>query len=149
MSLDVVSRLMCHLWSLAGADRPLFLNVDRQGGRMHYRETLQRLMPEASLKILDETDANSAYGLADGSRTATISFTVDCEQQHMSVALASMISKYLRELFMTLLNRFWLRHLPDIKPTAGYYADGTRYLREILPVAEQMGIAASWVRRER
>ena len=31
-----------------------------------------------------------------------------------------MASKYLRELAMRPFNEFWSRHVPELKPTAGY-----------------------------
>ena len=49
----------------------------------------------------------------------------------MAVAYASMISKYLRETLMRRFNAFWKTHLPDVEPTAGYYNDGLRFLKDI------------------
>jgi hypothetical protein len=59
----------------------------------------------------------------------------------MAVALASMLSKYLRETLMRRFNSFWARHIPEVTPTAGYYGDGSRFLRDIEPTRRQMGIA--------
>ena len=39
------------------------------------------------------------------------------------MALASMLAKYLREVFMRQFNRFWLGHVDGLKPTAGYPGD--------------------------
>jgi hypothetical protein len=51
-----------------------------------------------------------------------------------------MLSKYLREALMRRFNAFWQRHLPDLEPTAGYYGDGTRFLRDIKPIRKQLAI---------
>jgi hypothetical protein len=59
----------------------------------------------------------------------------------MAVALASMLSKYLREVLMRRFNAFWAKHLPAVAPTAGYYNDGTRFLRDIDLTRKQLGIA--------
>jgi hypothetical protein len=42
-----------------------------------------------------------------------------------------MTSKYLRELFMEMLNTYFQKHLPDVPPTAGYYQDGRRFLNDL------------------
>jgi hypothetical protein len=57
------------------------------------------------------------------------------------VALASMIAKYVRELHMARLNRFFTGHMPELKPTAGYFTDARRYLREIAPVIDELGLS--------
>ena len=58
----------------------------------------------------------------------------------MSVALASMLSKYLREGLMRRFNAFWRQYLPDVAPTAGYYGDGQRFLQDIDAKRREMGI---------
>ena len=49
----------------------------------------------------------------------------------MPVAMASMLSKYTRELFMDRLNAWFIGHQSDLKPTAGYAQDGKRFLDDI------------------
>ena len=41
---------------------------------------------------------------------------------------------------------FWARHVPGLKPTAGYPGDAARYLEAIRPAAQRLGIteAALW-----
>ena len=58
-------------------------------------------------------------------------------------ALASMAAKYVRELLMLRLNRFFQDRLPQLKPTAGYHGDARRYVTEIKPVMEQLGVSRS------
>ena len=47
------------------------------------------------------------------------------------MAWASMLCKYVRELCMRALNGFWSRQVHGLKPTAGYYQDGKRFLADI------------------
>jgi ribonuclease HII len=61
--------------------------------------------------------------------------------EHFTVALASMISKYVRELLMREFNRYWLTHVPGLKPTAGYPLDAGRYYESIRPAMAKLGIA--------
>jgi ribonuclease HII len=62
------------------------------------------------------------------------------ETHCMSVALASMLSKYLREALMRRFNAFWRQYLPDVTPTAGYYNDGQRFLQDIDVTRRELGI---------
>jgi ribonuclease HII len=68
-----------------------------------------------------------------------VQFHVGAEQ-FLSVALASMVSKYLRELAMQAFNEFWRRHVPDLRPTAGYPTDARRFKQAIEPMCKQLGI---------
>jgi len=65
------------------------------------------------------------------------------------VALASMVSKYVRELLMREFNAFWQQHVPGLKPTAGYPGDAARFFAAIRPAAVQLGIPEDvlWRRR--
>ena len=69
-----------------------------------------------------------------------IIFCEKAEAQCMPVAIASMLSKYLREALMRRFNAFWQRHLPQVTPTAGYYGDGERFLHDIDVKRKELGI---------
>ena len=137
---DVTCRLVMNLWQRLGPDDRLRLCVDRQGGRKRYLPALQRVFPHCQTKVLDESETSSGYLLADRGRRMELHFVVGGEQQHLTVALASMVSKYLRELFMEAFNGFWQPHVPNLAPTAGYYTDGRRFFGEIQPAARRLGI---------
>ena len=66
--------------------------------------------------------------------------SVDADEHHLPVALASMLAKYLREVSMACFNAYWQRRLPSLRPTAGYYTDARRFLSEIEPVVAQGGL---------
>jgi len=145
MLFDVTGRLIAFLWRKTPGSLRIF--VDRHGGRMRYLSALQRLFPGRRFKVLDETSTFSAYRVADERRSMEISFSVSADAGHLPVALASMLSKYLRELFMVMLNRFWAGLIPDIVPTAGYYVDGRRFFREVQPELRRLGLQEHWLRR--
>jgi len=115
--------------------------VDRQGGRTHYLSELQLAFPGAFVRIVAESEAVSRYRLERDGSNLTLSFVRESEKRHLPVALASMLAKYVRELHMLRLNRFFVGHMPELKPTAGYVEDARRYLREIDPLVRNLGIS--------
>lgn len=114
--------------------------VDRQGGRISYRRQLQMTWPEAHIRIVAESAEMSRYRLDRAGSLLTISFHRESEGRHLPVALASMTAKYVRELHMARLNRFFIGHMPELKPTAGYVQDGRRYLQDIAPLIDELGL---------
>jgi ribonuclease HII len=105
--------------------------VDRQGGRAHYRANLQRSFPDLDLRIVQEGDEVSTYEMRRGSRLVRLSFEVKADDLHLPVALASMVSKYIRELLMECMNNYFVALDANLKPTAGYWKDGTRFVEEL------------------
>ena len=61
----------------------------------------------------------------------TIRFEVEADGNHMPAALASMVSKYTRELYMHVFNEYWTHQVSGVRPTAGYYTDAKRWLGEM------------------
>ncbi len=105
--------------------------IDKHGGRSHYREQLQKMYPDSQMKILKESDTTSSYQMAAGTKSMKIHFLAKGDQRQLPIALASMASKYLRELYMETLNNYFIGLWPDLKPTAGYYQDGKRFLADL------------------
>ena len=62
-----------------------------------------------------------------------ISFLVEADGNSLPVALASMLSKYLREIFMGQFNAWFQEQQPGIKPTAGYPVDSHRFWQDAEP----------------
>ncbi|MBN1553181.1 MAG: hypothetical protein JXA11_00430 [Phycisphaerae bacterium] len=147
-AFDVTCRLLMHLWRTPDED-DLRVIVDRQGGRVRYRVPLQRVFDGCSLKILDETETRSAYEIRWGRRRMEVSFEVGGEGKSPAVALASMLSKYTRELFMEQFNAFWGKQVENLAPTAGYYVDGRRFYEQIEPAMRRLGVDPHWVYRVR
>jgi len=148
-SFTFVAGHLMHVWERYGEHRPTVV-VDRQGGRTRYREVLSQSMPGVRVDVIEETSTCSAYVLRDESdqgRSMRVSFRVDAEEAHMPVALASMVSKYTRELLMARLNNYFVSRVPDLKPTAGYAKDGKRFLEELAPHLPGMGLLDQSLRR--
>jgi len=109
----------------------LHIVIDRQGGRMHYRQNLQRMFPDMDLAIIRESPVVSSYELKAGEETMRVHFVVSADQQYLPVSLASMVSKYLREVLIGCMNRYFTGFNPNIKPTAGYWEDGLRFIEDL------------------
>jgi hypothetical protein len=119
----------------------LTIVCDQQGGRRHYGHLLRVMFNEWSLEVVDESDHRSEYRLIQDGHATRLIFMEKAEGQSLPTAAASMISKYLREAMMRRFNAFWLSHLPSLEPTAGYYTDGLRFLRDIQQKRTELGIA--------
>jgi ribonuclease HII len=113
----------------AGDD--LQIIVDRQGGRVHYRKSLQRMFSDMKLKILRESPATSSYELQADGGAMRIHFVVGGDERYLPVSLASMVSKYLRELLVGNINRYFIGLSAELKPTAGYWKDGLRFIKDV------------------
>jgi hypothetical protein len=131
-----------------GGDLMCFL-VDKHGGRNSYAAMLQHALPDGMVLVREEGCQRSLYHVVGLRRPMRLTFQPRADSGHLCVALASMFSKYLRELLMLEFNRFWQTHVPDLKPTAGYPGDSARYYATIRPVAERLGVpdVALWRRK--
>jgi hypothetical protein len=139
------------------SDRPLVIHCDRQGGREHYAQLLRLMFEDWGLDVIRELDGHSEYllhhpmaaGTSAGVPPVRVIFREKAESQSMAVALASMLSKYVREGLMRRFNRFWKNHLPEVAPTAGYYGDGARFLQDIEAKRRELGIPDELLIRSR
>lgn len=147
-SFTFVAGHLQSIWDRHGESGP-WVVVDRQSGRTRYRALLAELFPEALLTILREDDTSSVYRLEqdrDG-RRMTISFEVDAEPRHLPTALASMASKYTRELMMHRFQSWFTARAPDVRPTAGYALDARRFWQAIRPHLPALDIEPDRLRR--
>jgi len=115
--------------------QPMRACVDRQGGRTHYASALTTSFDCRNLHIVAESDTLSAYRFDGSTGRRRIEFITEGETHELPIALASIVSKYIRELFMLAFNRYWTSKVEGLKPTAGYYQDAQRFLRDIEPAA--------------
>jgi len=129
-------------------DEGLFL-YDKQGGRNAYGPLLLPRFPDYGFLVEYESRAESSYQLLSKGRRHTHRFTMKGDDKHFPIALASMCSKYIRELFMREFNSFWLQHRPDLRPTAGYYTDAQRFLAETEELRRALGIEDGTLIRSR
>lgn len=133
-TLDLLCPLVNEL-----ADQPVRVVCDKHGGRNRYGALLQPRFGDRLVRVLDEGRQASRYDVGTASRKVTICFQAGGES-FLPSALASMAAKYLRELAMLAFNRFWQRHLPELRPTAGYPGDAARFWAEIRSVQQRLGI---------
>jgi ribonuclease HII len=105
--------------------------VDRQGGRIHYRRHLQRMFGNTEMKILRESPGDSSYEMSAGDKSMRLHFVVGADERFLPVSLASMVSKYLRELLVDNMNRYFIGFHCELKPTAGYWKDGLRFIEDV------------------
>lgn len=133
------------------ADEPVFVTVDRLGGRDDYRQLLMTAFADRDLHIVRVDESISEYRLASrcGGPDVCVRFQVEADNECLPVALASMTAKYVRELLMLRFNAFWQTLAPDVRPTAGYYGDAQRFLREIASSAASANIAMERFVRQR
>lgn len=148
VSFAMVLRLIQAAAAIRGV-RDVRFYIDRQGGRSHYGNLLMRSFEDRRLRVVDETDACSAYELRAGDSRWGVEFHTGGEDAHLPIAAASIVSKYVRELLMHRFNTWWGEQVADLRPTAGYYTDGMRFLRDIAPGIRRLGIQKSRLVRSR
>lgn len=120
---------------------PTVCYIDRLGGRTDYRAYLSEAFPRHALAEVEVSPTRSAYRLRHAhAPPIAVEFRVDSDQHHLPVALASMTAKYVRELLMLEFNAYWRELAPRVRPTAGYYTDAQRFLRDIEPVLPRAGL---------
>jgi ribonuclease HII len=124
------SELIKRAFDYFGGDE-LHIVIDRQGGRVRYRKNLQRMFPHTELTILRESAAASSYELKTKSKKMRLHFAVGADERFLPVSLASMVSKYLRELLIDNINRYFACFHANLKPTAGYWKDGLRFVEDL------------------
>ncbi len=109
--------------------------LDRHGGRSHYARLLQRSFPKAKVQILQEASSQSRYGLGKG---FDLLFAEKGDQLSFPTAAASCIAKYVREVMIERINAYFLERDPKLKPTAGYFQDGRRFLKDAAALTKEI-----------
>jgi ribonuclease HII len=142
-TLDLVQRLLASI-----GDEPILVCCDKHGGRSHYGPLLQPRFPEHLVEVRREGRLESVYRWGPASRRVEARFVAKGEN-FLPAALASMVSKYLRELAMRAFNAFWQQQLPGLRPTAGYPVDARRFFQEIEPARRRLDIPDRLLWRQR
>ncbi|MDH3718505.1 MAG: hypothetical protein OES79_10340 [Planctomycetota bacterium] len=120
-------------------DHPTLVVCDKHGGRNRYAAALQAHFPEYLIEIHGEGRAQSVYRWGAAAGRVEVRFQSRGES-FLPAALASMTSKYLRELAMRAFNDFWCRRVPNLRATAGYPVDARRFKAEIATAQAKLGI---------
>jgi hypothetical protein len=134
---------------LADPNEPVFFVIDKHGGRNHYAAVVQNALTDGLVVAHEEGSQRSDYSVLGLPRFMRLRFQPRADAEHFCVALASMFSKYLREMLMREFNHFWQNQVPGLKATAGYPGDAARFWKEIRLACRRLGIAKTtqWRRK--
>ncbi len=129
--------------------RTLYIFADKQGARGRYGRMLRTAFEDRRLIVHEETADRSVYELCAAPATWRIQFAQNGEAAHLPVALASIVSKYVRELLMAAFNDWWARQVPGVAATAGYYRDGLRFFEQVRPHLARLNLRQEQLLRAR
>ena len=121
-------------------DEEVYVLCDKHGGRNKYGPLLNDVFPETLAMVRHEGREESVYHLGSGNRRRELVFRAKADAGFLPTALASMVSKYLRELAMRAFNAYWTSQVQDLKPTAGYPGDARRFKKQIESTQKKLGI---------
>ena len=134
LTLDLIAELMQPL-----GNGPISVLCDKHGGRNRYAALLNEHFFEGFVEVRGEGRQSSTYRFGPRERRVEFQFRAKAESC-LPAALASMASKYLRELAMEAFNAFWTARVPNLAPTAGYPQDARRFRAEIAAKQRELGI---------
>jgi ribonuclease HII len=134
LTLDLLSEVLTAL-----PPAPVAVICDKHGGRNFYQPLLQQHVASCLVEVYGEGRNESIYRWGPDDCRTEVVFRVNAER-YLPCAVASMTSKYLRELSMHAFNQYWSRLVPDLRPTAGYPLDAGRFKSEIAALQATLGI---------
>ena len=129
-------------------DDDLEIGCDKHGGRSKYSGLIQQFLTNEFVMIGNESIEVSDYSFREGDRDVVVRFQAKGES-FLPTALASLVSKYLREVIMRIWNEFWQLQIPGLRPTKGYPVDAKRFKSDIAQVQAELGIEDSLIWRSR
>jgi hypothetical protein len=138
--LELVAELLADVRAAAGSE-PLEVHVDRLGGRTDYAPLLSMAFPGAFVWQETFSAAEQRYRLEGLPGPTVVAFRVRADGDCFSTALASMASKYQREILMRRFNAWWRERVPELPATSGYHADAGDFLAALAPHRERLGVA--------
>ena len=122
-------------------DESVVVLCDKHGGRNYYAGLLREAFPGAGVFPQVESNDESRYEVEGLGRVVTVAFRPNADADSVAVAAASMVCKYLREVCMGQFNAYWRKHVPGLKETAGYPVDARRFIEDIRPAMERLGVS--------
>lgn len=148
---EALSRMTLALLAESLTDCPgerVLAVCDKHGARNHYGRLLQQQFPDVLVEVHGQGAAESVYRWGPDETRIEVRFRAGAEA-FLPTALASMASKYLRELAMRAFNDFWCGRVRGLTPTAGYPRDARRFMAAIEGVQAELGIAKTVMWRDR
>lgn len=107
------------------------------GGIRSYPDKL-RHFPREGTTAVRATKGTLAYDVIG---VGQVRFEIDADSRHLPVAFASMIGKYVRELWMERQNRFYRGHDDTLDAVSGYHDPTTqRFVAGSLGLRDKLGI---------
>jgi hypothetical protein len=142
------ARLLTHLRATTPEDQEIAIRGDKHGGRHFYGELLEAAFPDARVDRGPEGPDLSRYELIGKSgQRLTLSLVPRADGDDGAVAMASIVSKGLREHWMDAFNAYWKARIPGLKSTAGYPVDALRFRKAIEAGCQARGLhPADWWR---
>jgi len=141
--------LIAWLKTIVPAGAQVHVTTDRHGGRHFYGALLAEAFPGRWVDKVLESPVLSRYRVDDGRNAFDIAFMVQADSSDGLAALASMVSKLMRERWMDVFNAWFVKRVPELRPTAGYPVDARRFLDQVQAVItdERIGIDSIWRRK--
>lgn len=141
VTLWAVSQLLERLPEFEEGHGSGVVALDKLGGRNRYQEFLADCFFGRQVRRKQETSSLSRYEVTSAAGSWEFRIEPKADGNHFPVALASMFSKYLRELLMGRFNAWWGERHPGLAPTAGYPLDARRWWAETADLRRRLGIA--------
>lgn len=136
VDLELMERLV--LDARAHADEDVFAICGMVGGIRNYVDKM-RHFPRHGIGVRRAPQGTLAY---DVEGVGQVRFEIDADANHFPVSLASMIGKYLRELWMLRHNRFYQARDPQLLDVSGYHDPVTRrFIVASEPLRKQLGVS--------
>jgi hypothetical protein len=127
------AHLLGRLWDATCGGAGTHVRSDKHGGRHFYYELLLEAFPEVWIDRGPEGPNSSRYTLRAPGRRLELCLQPRADAEDGLVALASIVSKTLRERWMDVFNAYWAARIPGLRPTAGYPKDAQRFRAAIEP----------------
>lgn len=137
------ARLLHALWDRTHEGATTRVRSDKHGGRHFYLDALLELFPDVWIDRGPEGAGLSQYTVRSAQRRLELSLVPRADAEDGLVALASIVSKAVREAWMDVFNAHWTARLPDLRPTAGYPLDASRFRQAIEPECQARGLHPS------
>jgi hypothetical protein len=134
---EAFEKLLSWVWCLTEGGSTTRVVGDKHGGRHYYYGQLTQSFPETWIDRGCEGPELSRYTLRDRSRRMEVNLLPRADANDGLVALASIVSKTIREFWMDIFNGYWCGRVPGLRPSAGYPNDSKRFREAIATAAAQ------------
>lgn len=140
---EAFARLLLGIWDRAADGMTTCVCGDKHGGRHFYLEPLLDVFEDVWIDRGPEGPELSQYTVRGSGRRVELSLRPRADADDGLVALASIVSKAVREFWMDIFNAHWLARIPELRPTAGYPNDSARFRTAIEPDCLARGLQPS------